>query len=225
MEVKFLTSESEFVKLGTPMFNNSHLGDLRFPKHLKFNKTYYKLLTNKLVAFRILAISVGHDKYHFVSYLIEMPKQEPRWIKEFIDNETIILSNRDDYYSYIEGNKSVNVNRREISNWERFVKLLYDNGACTNSGCILRTWAVLKDSNQVTAIISTIKYFVLNEDGIFINLSMHDGFRSKEECLRHKLDGFIIEDFEDDETQIEVEIKVSIRPSKPIIRTIHIIEE
>lgn len=222
MEVKFLSSESEFVRLGAPMLNSNHLGDLRFPSHLKFNKTYYKMLSNQLVAFRILAISIDNSQ---VSYLIEMPKQEARWIKVFIDKNSIILSNRDDYYSYIGGNKSVNVNRIEISDWKRFTKLLYENGACDNYGNILRTWAVLKDSNQVTAIISTIKYIVLNEDGIFINLSMHNGFRSKEECLSHKLDGFIIEDFEDDETQIEVEIKVSIRQSKPIIRTIHIIEE
>lgn len=222
MEVKFLSSESEFVRLGTPKFNSNHIGDLRFPSHLKFNKTYYKLLSNKLIAFRVLAISI--DDFE-VSYLIEMPKQEPRWIKHFIDKNSIILSHRDNYYSYIEGNKSVNVNRIEISDWKRFTKLLYENGACDNYGNILRTWAVLKDSNQVTAIISTIKYIVLNEDGIYINLSMHNGFRTKEECLRHKLDGFIIEDFEDDDTQIEVEIKVSIRPSKQIIRTIHIIEE
>jgi hypothetical protein len=222
MEVKFLSSESEFVRLGTPKFNSNHIGDLRFPSHLKFNKTYYKLLSNKLIAFRVLAISI--DDFE-VSYLIEMPKQEPRWIKNFIDKNSIILSNRDDYYPYIGGNKSVNVNRFEISDWKRFTKLLYENGACDNYGNILRTWAVLKDSNQVTAIISTIKYIVLNEDGIYINLSMHNGFRTKEECLRHKLDGFIIEDFDDDDTQIEVEIKVSIRPSKQIIRTIHIIEE
>lgn len=227
MEIKFLSSANEFIRLNTPTFGYYTIDDsnLFYPKHLKLNTTYYKLSTDRLVAFRILAVACICENGKRVSFLVEMPNKKPRWITEFITTSSIILSHRDNYYSYIGGNKSVNINNVDNAEWVKISKLAYENSICDRHGNIVRSWVFDEQSQQVCCVRTCINYILINEDGFYINLSTKNGFRSKEECLRYKLDGFIIEDFEEDETQLEFEIKVSIKPSKPIIRTIHIIEE
>lgn len=216
MEVK-TTFQNKSLDLfcGDFPFNNGSIDNRKYPSWLIFNKTYYKLTDDKLQAFRVLAMSITKVS---IAYLIQVPNEEPYWHLDYIDVNSIIFDNRNNMYSYIGGNESVNVNM-PIS-WI-FLYKLFSNIDGFHTYSFYLSYFLDKDK-QINRTITNIKYIVINEDGIMVGLEHRQPYyyTTKEQCIANYLDGFLIEDFAED---IQ-EIKVRILPNTPKITTLKIVE-
>lgn len=218
-------STTQFEELNMPEFNQDCLCDISFPTHLVFNKTYYKLTDNRLQAFRILAIAIGRfyktsTGYCISNYfLIQTPNKQPTWKVNYVNSNSIIFEDKDDWYEYMSGNKSL------------ALKMQYSKTlACIASACpnmnkngyrICESWAWDKDKLCPKKSYTTIKYVLVLENEMLFCLSHEDKYPSMESCIAANVDGMIIDDFEED----VIELNIKILPSKQKIRTIHIVED
>ena len=65
---------------------------------------------------------------------------------------------------------------------------------------------------------------MFNEDGLNFILNLrNDEYKTKSECIKSKLNGMVIEDF--NTTEIKIDITITKNISTPIIRTLTFIEK
>lgn len=226
MEVKITKTYStkEFESLNVPIFDEGSLSDMRFPIHLSFNKTYYKLENNRLQAFRILAIAIGRNYKtptgYCVSnfYLVQKPNQSATWIADYINSNDIIFENKDDWYEYMSGNDKLALKMQ----YSKSVVLIANDcpNIKRNGYRIMESWAWDKDKKCPKQSYTNIKYILVLENEILFCLSHGIKFPSIESCIAANVDGMIIDDFEED----VFELNIKILPNKQKIRTIQIVE-
>lgn len=228
-KVNFIFSDEQFKGLNAPMCRSYSLARcMPYPDRLKFNKTYYRVHNSMLQAFRILAIafregSIGYgEPIYRTNYLVQEPNMAPRWVEDYIGLKSVIFEHRDDMYAHIQGDTSVNLfhdykfcDAREHLEGHSFYR----------DDKIFRLWRMV--NGQPKTIDRMVKYFLINEDGIYINLNRWSGdYPSREECMRSYLDGFEVDDFEEDEGESdEVNISFDVRPNTQRVRTIRVVED
>ena len=224
MEVNVTFNSTQFVKLGVPQVNLYSVEQYVLP-NLKLNTTYYKLIGGKqLQAFRVLAIALKCNKDNYVkcnSYLIQLPNQQPKWIENYITKSDIIFTDRSDFLEYMQGNTSLNINKSEF--WFSAVNYIYTlKGYDLRSNQFYHSWGMNKNTQQPMLVSSIIEYFLILEDSVEIGLKhyLEYYFNTKEECLAHYLNNFIIDDFAE---EVE-EIKIKVLPNKPLKKKLQVIE-
>lgn len=220
MEVNLTYSFKEFEKLNTPIYHSRGLHNTMYPQFLKFNKTYYLLNDKQLTAFRILAISF--EKSGFSTYMycfVQLPNQEPKWVKQFITKNSIVFANKDDMFEYLKGNQNVNINTKwgYISHFllhnknYKFDADYYEGEWVWDSceKCPVKNWTIFE-------------HILITEGKVNFSILIDScAYPTKEECLKSQLDGFVIDDFMEEPTKIEL----TILPNKAKTHILKFVEE
>lgn len=102
MNIQLTKNFEPFDALNTPSCDISFVGDnIRFPRLLQFNRTYYKKIGNKLTAFRILAYAIYSKLTTYekvcLTYLVQLPNEDPQWEEDFIDQHTCVFNSKEDF--------------------------------------------------------------------------------------------------------------------------------
>ena len=208
-----------FGQIGMPTFNNNYVWSGKTLPNFEYNKVYYRLDGKKLIAFKVLATALN-TKHNFV-YLVQEVGKSPMWSNYFNAENKIIFENVDDVFRHAEtGVGGINVFEGKS------IKHIIPVGYLNSDEYIKfkKTYYWCNHTNQVCMRHSDIEYVLINGDGIFFGLSLKDGeFTSKADVIKSRFDGLEIMDFPP--TDFEINIKVEVSPSKPIVRTLIITEE
>lgn len=216
---------SEFEKLNVPVLNKIYLDGANKTSipYINFNETYYKILNDKIISFRIIAISIIDVKnYTRVSYLVQMPN-ETRWITEFITNDSIIVSSKENAFRYMMGEENCRIKFK----YSPLMYILKENNIPSHQcySSLLCSWKWSETQKKPIPCESFISYLLITKDNIHVGVSLNKfnekTFPSIEECLKSKLDGFEIHEFEEE----PIEINVKIYPNTPKIHVLKFVED
>jgi hypothetical protein len=210
-------NQDPFIKLEVPIFDKIYFEGIFLPKHFPFNKTLYKLENTKLQAFRLLGISIGYHinkfgcKVYNTYYYIQLPNDKPFWCPCYLATNSVVFNDKNDFFDYLNGNKEVNINSTTKSKWSCCESLL--NGLPSsmifnhNKNRIFNDWYWDTIKQEPLVHSSTIRYFLMTKDGVQFCLDCKENhFKTKEECIQNHLNGFVIDDFEDNPFSVEIEV-------------------
>lgn len=101
VNISFTQNNEIFNKYNVPDFTYCHqwfTETLQFPLALEFERTYYKRINGNLVGFRVLGYSIDDTRTPYkLSYLVQLPNQEPKWEKDFISPSINVYASVEDY--------------------------------------------------------------------------------------------------------------------------------
>lgn len=226
MKTIVTTTNNIFNELNVPFF--STINDVKccsFPSHIKLNKTYYLYKEQKLTAFRIIAFAFSLERrlnHHsgVCHCLVQFPNEKPIWEKDFLQS-ACIFENKDDLFDHISGNDK-NINHKyNLPNLSDVINSSYCNMELNvdKYGTLETKWKWNESSHQPKLYRGDINHILYVNDTLHIKVEQN-GFLSKEECIKHHLDGFQIEEFEEE----PININVTILPNKPKIHTLKFVE-
>lgn len=189
---------NQFEKLKAPRFGKS-LSTILMP-NIELNKTYYRIIDNKIVAFKILAItfhsvSSGFGSNRYIQVLVQYPNQNPIW--ETIKYKPFIFKSKDEYMEYM-------VNP---SDKYRLQYIEIDLNKIINEFAYF--W---EDNSVVVKRYVDIEYLLYTTNGFVIGLKdMYCGkkiYTSKAQCLAENCNKVNFIDFEDT-PKIDIQIEVT----------------
>ena len=182
------------------------------PMRIKYNSVYYKLIGNELVAFKVLAQSLGRND---VQQLIQFTDGYVKWIRDywgcyFPDNNVPkIFASVDDYIKYLETNNYelvANNNRCTFfceSIFRDFEGRIYDR--FRDSVFCQKTFnvrnGIIENDN------SLIEHILFNEQGVFLFLNHCGGFDSRDKAINSLLKNVVVTDFEEKVIDIHIQVK------------------
>ena len=228
VNVTFTQSNDIFNKFDVPRFKYCHQwfsDNNRFPMGLEFEKTYYKRTENGLMAFRILAYTlydIGHP--YTITYLVQLPNEQPRWINDFIAPNTKIYASAEDYI-LSGGTQSVDlrwINIYQASlgcSWHNyndryfFKETFYTikNGAvCESTGHYCNNLFVSKNGWLVQIAKRNLESYH-GEQGVYM---------SKADAMKALLKDMTITDFAEE----PISIDITILPNTPKYTKVMIVE-
>lgn len=228
MKTTFTQTTDFFESINAPQLrnvnyiNNSQL----FPKYLLFNQTYYKYKNGKLVAFRILAYAFMCKDYNAsiygLTYLVQLPNEEPKWIYNFIDHRTNLFNKPSDFIEHQKGTFDCTMDLH----WDRANCVFPDLAYAAVISPRGNVWKWSSEYNcPKNDFHPTFNYFVVCEKGLFIGINEGDAFGkyylSSEECVKATLDGMEIVDF----AEPPIKITINVLSNTPKIHTLRFIEE
>jgi hypothetical protein len=227
VNVIFTQSNEIFNKFDVPRFKYCHqwFCDNRFPMGLEFEKTYYKRTENGLIAFRVLAYTLYDISHPYtLTYLVQLPNEQPRWINDFIAPNTKIYASAEDYI---------------LSGGTQSVDLRWINIYQASIGC---SWRNYNDRYFFKGTFYTIKNGVVCEstghycNNLFVskngwlvqiakrNLEAYHGeqgvYMSKADAMKVLLKDMTITDFAED----PISIDITIRSNTPKYTKVMIVE-
>ena len=232
MEIKLTQNKEIFNAYNTPSCDLTYISDdeIKFPTELRFGKKYYKIGSgNKLIAFKVLAYAVysRHTTYKEIglSFLVQLPNSESQWIKDFIGEKTTIFESKEAFFEHqVSGHCSTDlewrIGRTAFSSLARAAVIgFYGKGWYWNT-------TTNKPHND---FYPRFEHILVTKEGMIVCISNYtcgynDTFINKTECVKNKLNGMVIEDFEDEENEYLV-INIEITSSKPKVHTLHFVEE
>lgn len=219
MNVNVTFNPQKFEKLNLPQVNHSYIRKFSIP-NLTIGKTYYKLTDEKsLQAFRILAITLEmNGNCEYVCYLIQTPNST-NWERNYFTNVDVIFEEKDDLFSYLQGNTYLNVNTKWNSITDYFREL--NDFRDEVFGEFYHSWYINSRTKCANVASTNVKYVLLLEDSIEVCLEHKKDyyFNTKEECLAHYLNGLVIDDFAEEE-----EITIKVLPNKSSKKVLQVIE-
>lgn len=187
---------------------------IRVITNLEFNKVYYMIYENKLVAFKLIAISVIMG-----GYLVETPFGVKlvglRGIKVFYTKA--------EYFKYLENQCEpiiFDLITPQLLKLPSFSKhRVYEYKVVLNNSY---KWD--KYSGKPMQQTSKIFDVLYTENGFIVYYKLYDdkSYKTYQECLQANLDGMEICDFGEEETTITIEVKTEVKPK---IHTLRFIEE
>lgn len=214
-------NQQSFYELGVPELDTWGVSDVMLP-NLKLGKTYYKLTRKNIEAFRLIAMAIKSNFAHKeITYLVQTPNNELNWVnKDYINKTSVIFEDYNHYLNYLQGEVEYNVNKSD--EWYSGKSLLLNAKSYdTEKECFEHSWYIDSFSQTPKKTSTIIKYFLILENSVEICLRQRDGnFNTKEECIANQLNGFVIDDFE----QEIKKITINILPSKAVKKTLHVIE-
>jgi hypothetical protein len=231
MNYELTQNKSIFSAYNTPKCDLDYIGDneLLFPTELRFGKKYYKVGSgNKLIAFKILAYAVySTHKYYKemgLSFLVQLPNsEEPQWIENFIKQDTTIFESKEAFFEHqVNGNCSIDlewrIGRTAFTNLARAAVIGF-YGKCWY-------WNTTTNRPQ-NDFYPRFEHLLVTKEGMKVYITKSgcgykDVFLSQAECVKNKLNGMVIEDFEDEE---ELTINIKVTTSKAKVHTLHFVEE
>lgn len=227
--IKFTQNDEVFKKLNVPQFTHCQRWfskEILFPFNLGFEKTYYKHNGNGLTAFRILALTIDDKdciKYK-LSYLVQLPNQEPQWISNFIEKNTNVYASKEDYI-FSSGSKTIDlgwgniIQSYHVENWNNYNDRFFfkekcytiKNGAvCISEGQYCNRLLVTKNG-WLVGISKRSLNAIEGEKGIYLN---------KSDAMKVLLDDMDIIDFEEQ----PINIDITILPNTPKYIKIRFVE-
>lgn len=192
------TNLNQFEKLKAPKFGNS-LSTILMP-NIELNKTYYRIIDNKIVAFKILTITfhivstgVGSDRY--IQALVQYPNQNPIW--ETIKHKPFIFKSKDEYMEYMVNPSDkyrlqyIKIDLNEIIN--EYVYFWENNSV------------VVKRYVDIEYLLYTTNGFVIGVKDMYCGKKV---YTSKAQCLAENCNKVSFIDFEDT-PKIDIQIEVT----------------
>jgi hypothetical protein len=214
-------NQQSFDNIGVPVFESWGVVNVMLP-NLKLGKTYYKLTRKNIEAFRLIAMAIKSNYAHKeLTYLVQTPNNDLKWVnKDYITETSVIFEDYNHYLNYLQGDKTYNVNKS--NEWYNSKSLLVNAKSYNEEReHFEHSWYIDSFSQAPKQTATIIKYFLILENSVEICLMQRDGnFNTKEECIAHQLNGFVIDDFE----QEVQNITINILPNKAIKKTLHVIE-
>ena len=222
-----ITQNTEFFdNLNAPSCELSHIScSVTFPTRLCMGKIYYRMYDNKLTAFKILAYAVYSTfVYHErkgVSYLVQFPGEEPKWIENFLIENTRIFENEGDFLTHqINGKGSVNLHW--LSNIH-LREITCGSAISLEGKCY--TWNEIRNMPFSDFRPKVLRFMVI-DDTLYIcvdtTCSYGKVYLSKEECVADKLNNLEIVKFGNEPT---IEVKINVVPERKVVHTLRFIEE
>ena len=206
---------------------------MKFPTKLQFEHIYYTYKNNKLIAFKVLAYCVysrltTYEKVG-LSFLVQMPNENAQWIEDFLQYDTMIFDSVDSFMSHqVYGNGNVSLGWEKACNvLTEFTTTFYTNTLqCKTLEYKLWKWSGIK-MYPTNNFIPYFKRCLFYKDSIYVYFPMKslggdDCFLSKEECVKSRLNGMEIVDFDEDKPTIT--INIDIKTNKKI-HTLRFLEE
>lgn len=224
--MKFIYSFSDkwFQSLNAPQCKGeSIIYDLvEIPLNIEFNKTYYRYYENKLVAFKILAYALYCDDIiRGLSYLVQMPNETPKWIKNFLTKSSTFFLNKEDFFQHQIIKSNVELE------WESIRSIMPSKGnMCSSFSKELWYWDTERNcsSNNIAPRISC---FVVVDNNAYIYFNKDKQFKklylTKEDCIKDSLNGLVIEEFDD--TPITIDLKINMAMNTKKVHTLRFIED
>lgn len=230
MNTNLTQSLSVFTSVNAPTCRYDYLkSSFQMPSNLKFNKTYYKYENGRLIAFRVLAYAVvGHVSYDFIglSFLVQLPNQQPKWIEKFLTTTTKVFDSKEMFMTY-QNNSNCCANL----GWT-YCSHIYPN--LNYAAVIGLRGKVFNWSDSQSCVVQTyspiFERFMVCEEGTFIyiprerqccNNTIERYYLSSQECIKDRLNGMEIVEFEDE----PYTIKINVLPNTPKVHTLRFIEE
>lgn len=226
MEIKITQNNELFDSMNAPSCDLETIPcSVKFPTHLCMGKIYYGMYDNKLTAFKILAYAVYSTYFHYqhigVSYLVQFPGEEPRWIKDFLDVNTRIFESKEDFLAHqIKGNYNVDLH------WLSHVHLseiTHSNAICLVGKCYVWNKTRLMPYNE---FLPLMLQFMVIDDTLYIRVSKTYSndkvYLTKEECVADNLNNLDIVEFADEPI---IEVKVNFATERKVVHTLRFIED
>ena len=227
MKIELTHSADLFDKLQVPTCELEYITDtFDFPRHLDFNRTYYKLYENKLLAFRILAYAVYSrlttSQHIGISFLVQFPNEQPRWINDFLGKDSKIFESKEDFLEHqITGDKSVYLD------WSCSTYVFRQLKGFNSISFEGKVYAWSNSRNCPTNNFKpTFTRFLVTQDTLFVQIKKYKSgydktYFTKEECVRDKIDGIEIVEFAEE----PIEMNITILPNTKVTHTLRFIEE
>lgn len=230
MDIQITLQDTNFKQVGCPLCHTNLITDsmLSFPTALKFGKTYYKYIDDKLTAFQILAYAIkGHQPSLDLSYLVQFPNRQPTWVSGFLNESSRIFNSVEDFIHYQTYSTDYVFLKWQVGR-NAFKELEYAEGI----GLWDKLWYWDNKPHKIVERkqLPTIGYFMVTNEGAFICASKFNNMRklylSKADCIQDKLDGLTIVKFDDDdEVELGIEMHITLTPQKAKIHTLHFVED
>jgi hypothetical protein len=226
MKVKITQNHEFFNGMNAPSCNLETIPcNVKFPTHLCTGKIYYCMYDNKLTAFKILAYGVYSTYRHYqhigISYLVQFPGEEPRWIKDFLKEDTRIFESKEDFLTH-QNNGNHNVDLHWLSN-VHLREITHSNAICLVGKCYAWNKTRLMPYNE---FLPCILHFMVIDDTLYICVSKtcSDGkvYLSKEECVADNLNNLDIVEFADEPI---IEVNVNFATERKVVHTLRFIED
>lgn len=193
------TNLNQFEELKAPKIGNYSLSAVLMP-NIELNKTYYRIIDNKIVAFKILAITFykerfGLGSYRYIQALVQYPNQNPIWEK--IESKPYIFKSKDEYMEYM-----VNPSNEYLLQYTEI-----------NLKNIIKEYVYFWENNSVVGKnYVDIEYLLYTTNGFLIGVKdMYCGkkvYTSKAQCLAENCNKVSFIDFEDT-PKIDIQIEVT----------------
>lgn len=231
MTFNLTTDEKPFLDLDCPPFMGYACSNIKIP-NIFFNQTYYKVdnKTNSLVAFRVLAISITKKNgWYYPCYLIQLPNGETNWYINYIEENRTKLFSSVEHYTHYVANVCNSLHLEFISVAKIFDKFInYPNKASYHD--MLSFYYTYKWNDHIhkaQKCETYITYLLITESGLSVCTNHYNRYDetnyygSEEECVKSKLNGMKIIDFND-----KINIEIKIQPTnKPKIHVLKFIED
>ena len=232
MEIKLTKSTDLFESMSAPTCDLTYICDnVLFPRCLHLGVTYYKLLNNKLTAFRVLAYAVysrltTYEKVG-LSFLVQMPNEKPQWIEDFLDKNTPVFISKEKFLKHqVTGSSNVDLD------WYIGRGVFPELARAAVIGFYGRCWSWNNDTNAPkNDFYPRFNHFVVTKhisgNTLFVHINKktcgvwNEVHLTKEECVKSKIDGIEIVEFADE----PVEVNITILPSTKVVHTLRFIEE
>lgn len=190
-------------------------GNKVIPSKIKYNSVYYRLEGNNLVAFKVLAQSIGRNGKPY--QLIQFTDGRSEWICDYWGfcgypgekQHNKIFASVDDYVKYLETNdwKLIANNGNPLfhtqSVFGEYDGRIYDR-YCDNLYC--KHTYVVKDG-IIDNVNSTIDYIFMNEQGVFFIINHYNGYDTREKAINSLLKNVVVTDFEEKVIDIHIQVK------------------
>jgi hypothetical protein len=246
MKVHFTTDPTIFADLDVLPLQQFTLSDKKIPTNIEFGKVYYRMRDNKLVAFKILAMSIvkgdmvktmsdqrkSESKIPFVAHLVQYADGSLcEWVKHILS--TPIFTSKEHYIAYANG--GVDAFKVEYVYLSEYLKNIpnidfdWDRlGFGASSIKICQTYRWTNDNRALLYQTYIEKILIVNE-GIFIQLNHNkdwdgsykrNGYPTKDACVKSRLDGLEMVDFETESISLNIQIEIT----KPSITKLKVVE-
>lgn len=215
MEAILTTNVSDFMAMGFKLNRMVQFDYMRRFYNFELNKVYYMEMEGKLTAFKVLAISLlDHE------YLVQFPS-ETRIVKHCSFGSKKFFNSKEHYFQYIEGLansqivKYVGLNVKDLKN----VSFREENSQCVT---LFNRYKWHDASSKPFKCSSHVNYMILTENGVVISYKpLEDTFATYQECVKNHIDGMVVEEFQEETTNITITIT---KETKPKIYTLNFIE-
>lgn len=229
MKIELVKSARIFEDWQVPTCSLDFIRDsFDFPNNLEFNKTYYKLDNSgkRLIAFRILAYAVYSrlTTYELIelSYLVQFPNEQPRWINGFIGKNCHIFASKEDFLHHqITGKNQVYLNWSCSTYVFRSLKRI---NAISFWGKVY-AWSTTQNC-PTNDFAPTFTRFLVTKDTLLVQIrdttcGYGKTYLTKEECIQDHIDGLEIIEFAEE----PIEMNITILPNTKVTHTLRFIEE
>lgn len=232
MNYELTQNKSIFSAYNTPKCDLTCIQDneMLFPTELRFGKKYFKVGNgNKLIAFKVLAYAVfsryiSHHEIKGLSYFVQLPNsEEPQWIENFIKQDTPIFESKEAFFEHqVNGHCSVDLE------WRIGRTAFTSLARAAVIGFYGKCWYWNTTTNRPhNDFYPRFEHLLVTKEGMKVCITKSgcgykDVFLTQAECVKSKLNGMVIEDFEDEEQELTINIKVTT--SKAKVHTLHFVE-